>query len=395
MPPGSNYRILSLDGGGCWAMIQARALQAIYGDLPGHEILADFDLCAGNSGGSIILGCLIENMRPSEMVAFFMDEGRRRSVFVELLWYQRLMRVIGLGPKYKAAAKINGLRAALPRTGSMLLPELSDHVRGAGGHAPDFLITSFDYDRLRAIYYRSRTDSASSSGPKPYVPTLAETLSASCNAPVNYFDEPVTVGQARCWDGGIGGNNNPALAAVTEAKANGVPGAIKVLSLGTGTVRLPIEGDRGAHPPIAQAIEDSGTTHDIKLLATSILDDPPDAASFLSHIMLGQPLPQPGGAAVAGAITRLSPLVQPILSTDGSRWELPPGYNDEDFEWIANLDMDAIKQEQVGWISRLADAWIEGRFLNQPIRAGKSFECQIGHRRFSEGRDAWRAEVGR
>src|SRR4051812_33583062 len=250
MPPGNNYRILSLDGGGCWALIQARALQEIYGDAPGHEILADFDLCAANSGGSIVLACLVENLRPSQIVAFFMDERRRRGVFVELPWYKRITRVLELGPKYDAAAKLGGLREAFPAAASLLVTELPDHVR-ANGHAPQFLITSFDYDRLRAIFFRSNINSAAASGPPAYVPRLDEAVSASCNAPVNYFDAPVTYGPLRCWDGGIGGNNNPVLGAVIEAKANGVTGPISILSLGTGSVRLPLEGDRGARRPFS------------------------------------------------------------------------------------------------------------------------------------------------
>ena len=39
-----SYKILSLDGGGSWALIQARILQDIYGDIKGHELLKKFDL---------------------------------------------------------------------------------------------------------------------------------------------------------------------------------------------------------------------------------------------------------------------------------------------------------------------------------------------------------------
>jgi hypothetical protein len=393
MPPGKNYRILSLDGGGTWAMLEARALLEIYGDLTGHEVLADFDLAAANSGGSIVLACLIENMTLSEIVRFFMDERRRESVFVELPWFERMTRTFELGPKYSAEAKIDGLRSAFPQTAGRPLTELPAFVAQTAGRSPDFLITSFDYDRLRASYFRSNTASRASSGPPAYVPRLAEAVSASANAPVNYFDAPVEFGSCRYWDGGIGGNNNPVLAAVIEAMANGARSPIKALSLGTGSVRLPMEGDRNAQPPYAKRREDSGLKHDVQIIAGAVIDDPPDAASFIAHVALGQPLPAAGGPPVASDLVRLSPLIQPILK-DGA-WAPPRGYNDEDFEWIANLDMDAVKQEQAEWISRLADAWIAGDILNQPIRPGRDFECQIGCRFFAEGRDAWRAEVGR
>jgi hypothetical protein len=57
------YRILSLDGGGSWALIQVKALIELFGlDTPGREVLQNFNLVAANSGGSIVLGCLVEDM---------------------------------------------------------------------------------------------------------------------------------------------------------------------------------------------------------------------------------------------------------------------------------------------------------------------------------------------
>jgi uncharacterized protein len=53
-----SYRILSLDGGGTWALIQVKALIALYpggAATPGLTVLNDFDLVAANSGGSIVL----------------------------------------------------------------------------------------------------------------------------------------------------------------------------------------------------------------------------------------------------------------------------------------------------------------------------------------------------
>lgn len=45
------YRILSLDRGGTWSLIQVKALMALYGEsTSGHTVLKDFDLVAGNSG---------------------------------------------------------------------------------------------------------------------------------------------------------------------------------------------------------------------------------------------------------------------------------------------------------------------------------------------------------
>jgi uncharacterized protein len=41
------FRILSLDGGGAWALIEVRTLIKLYSETTtGHQILKDFDLVA-------------------------------------------------------------------------------------------------------------------------------------------------------------------------------------------------------------------------------------------------------------------------------------------------------------------------------------------------------------
>ena len=53
----AKFRILSLDGGGSWALIQVMALINLYGgDATGHQVLRDFDLVAANSGGRVMSG---------------------------------------------------------------------------------------------------------------------------------------------------------------------------------------------------------------------------------------------------------------------------------------------------------------------------------------------------
>ena len=53
-----NYKILSLDSGSTLALIQARILQDIYGDIKGHELFRKFDLAIANSGVSLVLAYL-------------------------------------------------------------------------------------------------------------------------------------------------------------------------------------------------------------------------------------------------------------------------------------------------------------------------------------------------
>ncbi len=76
------YRVLSLDGGGPWSVIQAMALIDLYGaNATGQDVLRDFDLVAANSGGSIVLGCLVEDLTLGSIRDLFLKETMRRAIF--------------------------------------------------------------------------------------------------------------------------------------------------------------------------------------------------------------------------------------------------------------------------------------------------------------------------
>ncbi len=392
----NKFRILSLDGGGAWALIQVKALQKIFDDedVSGHEVLKDFDLVAANSGGSIVAACLAENMKLSEMEDFFMDESQRRKIFVDLPAWEMLEpnRWFGIGPRYRASAKLVGLRHLFKKYGDIKLSKLKGKI---GENAPDFLITSFDFDRVRAVYFRTKTDSLAK-GPddKGKIghadPTLAEAVHASTNAPINYFDEPARFGDRAYWDGGVGGNNNPILAAVIEALANGHKAVtVCALSIGTGSVSIPPDG-RSAYPgELIHAPENSTLLHDLKKLATTILDDPPDAATFRAHIALGQKLPKNGVPESNGRVVRMNPLVRPVLNKD-DYWVLPDGITIEQFSLLKDLEMDAVKKDQVDLIVALADAWIADKAPNQPIRESRDLKTyDIGHNTFGAAKVAW------
>src|SRR5437762_10723620 len=107
------YKILSLDGGGSWALVQARVLLDLYGDINGHELLREFDMVIANSGGSLVLACLSNDMALGEIENVFLVETNRRQVFSSLPFWKRLTSVIGLGPKYSAEKKLEGINAVL------------------------------------------------------------------------------------------------------------------------------------------------------------------------------------------------------------------------------------------------------------------------------------------
>src|SRR5260370_6703922 len=108
----TQFRILSLDGGGSWALIQVKALMKIYGaETTGRDVLRDFDLVVANSGGTITLGSLILDLPLSQVLEFFRDPAKRGQIFVPARLPKDLFAhitrfVAGIGPKYLTPAKL-------------------------------------------------------------------------------------------------------------------------------------------------------------------------------------------------------------------------------------------------------------------------------------------------
>jgi uncharacterized protein len=387
------YRILSLDGGGAWALIQVKALMSLYGaDAKGHTVLGEFDLIAANSGGSIVLGGLVENLTLSQLLEYFSDETKRRAIFSpSKSWGDWAIRKItGLGPKYSAANKLPALQRLLPQRGGLPLAIASAGIRRPGSSEDArLLVVAFDYDLNRAKFFRSAASNNKWGKGVSTAATLAEVIHASTNAPVNYFDGPAMLQAVprRYWDGGITGCNNPVLAAVIEAlMLEKKPDEIVALSIGTGTVCLPPTASGRA--PYVRKPKSSGLIGDLTKLATSVLDDPPDAATFNAHVMTA------GGAGVnppaISRIVRMNPLISPVSSA--GHWTAPTGMTAEAFDQLVNLDMDAVAQKDVDAIIRFADLWLKGHVSNQPIRMDwDTLDCEIGYRSFGDAQAAWSA----
>ena len=130
-----------------------------------------------------------------------------------------LRSILGVGPKYSAFAKLPALERLLPKSGDEPLAGAVSKVIGPNGSPVHLLIVGFDYDRNRAVFFRSAPAGSPDWGEgQPADVTLAGAVHASTNAPVNYFDAPAILPGAadRYWDGGITGCNNPAVVAVVE-----------------------------------------------------------------------------------------------------------------------------------------------------------------------------------
>jgi patatin-like phospholipase/acyl hydrolase len=392
------YYILSLDGGGPWALIEVMALQKLFGEnAKGHQVLQKFQLAAANSGGSIALGAMAANYSLADILGMLWNADDRSQVFQGLGLQSDLAKLVGFGPQYSTAGKLIGLQTLLPETN-----EVYSKVWAATGNEPnppDILIPAFDYDRCRATFFRSNLNSAAANYPRSLPVTLLNSIHASTTAPVNFFDQPASIGEDRYWDGAVGGYNNPVLAAVVEAIANNTPRQqIRALSIGTGNVFLPVQNDQGtipeqlAHDRYEASFALTQELHDLKQIAGSIIDDPPDAASFEAHVALDQRLPKNAQDVVDdGNIVRMNPMIQPIYNDKTGQWQCPSDFTLDDFQTLANIPMDAVKQDDVNMIVNFCEAWIGGAFVNQPIRMNwDNFAVEIGQRFFSDAMAAWR-----
>jgi hypothetical protein len=286
-----------------------------------------------------------------------------------------------------------------------LINELGAVVSASTGRPFQFLMMCFDYDRRRAVFQRSDAASAAASGAAPSIPTLAQAVHAATNAPVNYFDAPAIfslwdsdIGRARqrrFWDGAIGGYNNPTLAALVEVLARPNKPAltdITVLSIGTANVVLPLEEQYpGADTLLVEPHATQNLFHDVGLIATAILDDPPDAASFIAHVWLGGPLPAGPIPVENGPVVRLNPLVQPLRTSSGVL-ALPGGIDAASFKRLRDLPMDAAEDEDMALIQSFGEKWLAGQIPNQPVRANSfSLAPEIGFARYGAARNAWLA----
>jgi patatin-like phospholipase len=362
----ADFRILTLDGGGSWALIEIMALIKYFdplggANLSGHDVLRRFDLVAANSGGSLVLGGLAVNMKLGDMLDLFADpqKNKRDLIFAPLAplsdvtdWF---FRQFGIGAKYDTQKKLEGLRAIVGPAGTGTMTTLPGVIgTGVRNRQPQLVICSFDYDSNRARFFRSDAQSLSANFGQHANPQLVEAVHASANPPVNYFNNPASFGGFRYWDGGIGGYNNPCLAAAIEAVANAgryqtsIP-EIKILSLGTGSIVLPdVPASAADSPVLVVNRETRSLKGDLRKLAECILDDPPDAASFHTHMLLGGRMPTNNADVVSdGPIVRMSPLVQPVFDSAAQRWRFPSGLDEPTVAALKIIDADAVTQTDV------------------------------------------------
>lgn len=396
--------ILSLDGGGTWALLQARALSALYPGQSGHQILSHFDYAFANSGGSIVLGGLIMDLSPADIERQFADTKLRATLYQPSpVILDFFLRQVSAGAKYSTAAKGQALDRIFGT-----LPLVS--LQHGNGRLTKFVIVAFDYVRSRAFLFRSP---GTARFPTVHNMTVASAVHASSTAPVLYYDRPAEflvelqypgVVSApinmQFWDGGVTGLNNPVAAAVAEAVAAGVPAdQIAALSIGTGSVLKSNNCDQaGDSAQLSPLREKPDAIADIMKLAQAVVDDPPDFASFLAHTATGGRAPVDAATVTDTRIVRMSPLVLGDYDGEWRRpsWNQPPVHSGghDLFERLQNLGMDAVAQQDVDDVGALGSAWLADRAKNQPIRGNffqdeaAGYHAEIGHLTFSAAKAA-------
>ncbi|WP_299163662.1 patatin-like phospholipase family protein [Accumulibacter sp.] len=422
------FRILSLDGGGTFALIQARALDNLFPGENGHQVLSHFDLVSACSGGSIVAAALIEGYSPREIFALFDNPANRHALFGRLPWYRSLLQLLtgvfsptsAVGHRFSTDGKLAFLHRILPQMGTTSLHNLhgvlNDSIaalrkqREEPGRPTSFLFVTYDFDRDRARMMRSDVTSPAASFPhRQQRATLAQAAHASSTAPINWFDKPAEFDGSRFWDGAMTGYNNPVLAGVVEAIAMGVPRHdIGVLSLGTSTVFLPECGSEGIPDALCRPRASTGFLPELVKVGKTIIADPPDAHTFIAHLMLDGGLPADVSCCpyTDTAIVRMNPVIQPIIDRTTGLWSAPAGWSVDDFRRIADMDISARRQEDVDLIKRLCDGWLRDDWHNQPVRgcgiwAEPSSDspglpntdrlCEVGHRWYSDAKSAWTA----
>ncbi|MGJ8665942.1 MAG: patatin-like phospholipase family protein [Patiriisocius sp.] len=432
----TKYKILSLDGGGTWALLQVLTLQYVFKnkypqkDIKGHEVLRHFDLVIANSGGSMVLAALCCNWTFTEIINLFDNPETRNSIFTKLKFKDRffplnLLKVLGvnsIGSRYSTTAKRKALEDILLIDGKSKLKKipLPDLPALIGKPSLEIIVATFDISNKRAKLFRSNSQSRARAEviagiPNFVVTDLVSAIHGSSNAPVNYFDFPAILQPKKSkkrfylWDGALGGFNNPIMAGVTEAIANGIKRKdIYVLSIGTAS-KLVSEDDaiaftNGYYETLlgkkAVLQKDGKRIHisetkkkkrlfgsnrwfkgkgfffnSISNLSQSILFEPQYWATYSAFVHLfADELDNPKNNH---RFVRLSPQ---IITTSASN---------ELIKKLYNMDMDVTEQKEIETLKKCFEAWQNGEIVNEPVQWTKTLDGKYvfarGHATFYDG----------
>ncbi|NJB69933.1 hypothetical protein GGR42_000395 [Saonia flava] len=396
------YNILSLDGGGSWAIIQLLTLKDRYGNSKGRDILKKFDLVIANSGGSIVLAALAEDYTIEEAIALFKEKENREKIFHKNSFSDRFFPVdylrtlgLGLGPKYSSKKKKEAFESLFPKIDKFQMAELPKEI---GKESLKIAVCTYDALNNRAKFFKSYT-----SGNTGYDSVrLTQAINGSSNAPVQYFDFPARFLAKESeifyelWDGALGGFNNPILAGIIEAYKTGVDlKDIRMISLGTSNSLMSMEDKKRfwKWKQIAQKyrrkklvfskLKPQSKFFSATVLnqAKTILYQPPDTANYIAMMFLKATTDK----LTNDAIIRLSPLIH--FDTQTAEEVIPL------VKELYAMDMDLTKDEEVLALMDCFTAWKDGQLYNQPIEFKVERNNDLffikGDKWYQDGMDRW------
>ncbi len=398
------YNILSLDGGGSWAIMQLLTLKDRYGNVTGHEILKKFDLVIANSGGSIVLAALAENWTLDKALTLFQDKATRERIFSKNSFMDRFfpvdyLRLFGLpfGPKYSSKRKKESFESLFKEVDKRQMSELPKFIQK---ESLKLVVCTYDALNNRAKFFKSY-----SSDPDNYASVkLTQAIHGSSNAPVQYFDFPARFKAKNkevfyeLWDGALGGFNNPLLAGIIEAfKLEVKLEDIRIVSLGTGNKLMSIKAKNdfwnwkqiaikkrrkklhfNALKPQAKFFKETVLNQ-----AKTILYQPPDTANYIAMMFLKAATTK----TVNEQIIRLSPLIHIDSNTPEEVMQL--------MNKLYALDMDITNETEIQYLLDCFSKWQEGQISNQPLEFKVKRNNDIvfinGNKNYKNGMEQWKS----
>lgn len=370
------YKILSLDGGGSWAIIQLLTLRDRFGNLTGHEILKQFDLVIANSGGSIVLAALAENWTIDQALTLFQDKSTRESIFSLNSFRDRFFPVdylrflgIGFGPRYSSKRKKEAFEKLFCTIDKKQMSELPGFI---GKDSLRLVVCTYDALNNRAKFFKSYSSDPVDSDSV----SLTQAIHGSSNAPVQFFDFPARFKSKNndiffeLWDGALGGFNNPVLAGIIEAFKEGINlKDIRLVSLGTGNKLMTMDAKdefwKLEQTAIRKRRKKLAFWHwgpqarffkeTVLNQAKTILYQPPDWANYVAMMFLKATTDK----KTEENFIRLSPLVH--IDPNTAKDTVPL------LQKLYGMDMDLTKDKDIEILLECFRHWKAGDILNQPI----------------------------
>jgi patatin-like phospholipase/acyl hydrolase len=212
-------RVLSLDGGGIRGAATAQFLKKLEENLA-ESLYDTFDLFAGTSTGGIIAGVIGLLQKSGAELPDLYNYKNANRIMNKSLW-DRMAGFAQAEPRYDGTGKVDVLTEYF---GDQKLNEAQKPV----------LVVAYDVESRKSDVLKSNGDK---------VVKAVDALNATSAAPL-YFPTAKVAGDEVRWliDGGVIANN-PAMCAYAEAKKLWPDDEIRMLSVGTGSINRPIDGE--------------------------------------------------------------------------------------------------------------------------------------------------------